>query len=199
MKTPLICHSHPVFLKMAKGSSPFITSAGRDHVILSKQFAVVIAVIVLCATMIFVRVEQGAVKTSVKNAAHVKDNTANLKKKNTDLQEIQKQLQTDEDELTKMYEKWLDDDGKKMATTKTQIKDLKDKIDEVMRGQESHSDLLDEKADVLDEKEGVLTDLHVQLRQKNTMMKQMKMQIRKLNGTLPEVISNQPDDDDWAW
>jgi len=189
----------PYFSKMAKGSSPFITSAGRDHVILSKQFAVVIAVIVLCATMIFVRVEQGAVKTSVKNAAHVKDNTANLKKKNTDLQEIQKQLQTDEDELTKMYEKWLDDDGKKMAVTKTQIKDLKDKIDEVMRGQESHSDLLDEKADVLDEKEGVLTDLHVQLRQKNTMMKQMKMQIRKLNGTLPEVISNQPDDDDWAW
>ena len=56
-----------------------------------------------------------------------------------------------------MYEKWLDDDGKKMAVTKTQIKDLKDKIDEVMRGQESHSDLLDEKADVLDEKEGVLT------------------------------------------
>ena len=42
-------------------------------------------------------------------------------------------------------------------------------------------------------------DLHVQLRQKNTMMKQMKMQIRKLNGTLPELIENQPDDDDWAW
>ena len=44
-----------------------------------------------------------------------------------------------------------------------------------------------------------LQDLHVQLRQKNTMMKQMKMQIRKLNGTLPELIEKQPDDDDWAW
>merc|ERR1712070_1329785 len=127
------------------------------------------------------------------------DNTKSLKKKNSALQEIQKQLQADEDELTKMYEKWLDDDGKKMAVTKTQIKELKEKIDAVMKSQDAHSDLLEEKEDVLNEKEDVLTDLHVQLRQKNTMMKQMKMQIRKLNGTLPEVIEKQPDDDDWAW
>merc|ERR1719305_1112304 len=135
----------------------------------------------------------------MKSATHVKDNTKSLKKKNSDLQEIQKQLQADEDELTKMYEKWLDDDGKKMAVTKTQIKELKEKIDAVMKSQDAHSDLLEEKEDVLNEKEDVLTDLHVQLRQKNTMMKQMKMQIRKLNGTLPELLSSQPDDDDWAW
>jgi chromosome segregation ATPase len=184
---------------MGKASSPFITSAGRDHVILSKQFAIVIGTMIMCATVIFVRIEQGAVKTAMKNAAHVKENTVNLKKKNTDLQEIQKQLQADEDELTKMYEKWLDDDGKKMATTKTQISELKEKIDAVMKSQDTHSDLLGEKEDVLNAKEDVLTDLHVQLRQKNTMMKQMKMQIRKLNGTLPELLANQPDDDDWAW
>ena len=53
---------------------------------------------IMCATVIFVRIEQGAVKTAMKNAAHVKENTVNLKKKNTDLQEIQKQLQADEDE-----------------------------------------------------------------------------------------------------
>merc|ERR1719305_1485010 len=180
-------------------NSPFITSAGRDHVILSKQFAIVVAVVVLCATVIFVRIEQGAVKQSIRNAEHVKGNNDILKKKNEDLVEIQKQLQADEDELTKMYEKWLDDDGKKMATTKTQISELKEKIDAVMKSQDTHSDLLEEKEDVLNEKEDVLTDLHVQLRQKNPMMKQMKMQIRKLNGTLPELLSSQPDDDDWAW
>jgi predicted nuclease with TOPRIM domain len=98
-----------------------------------------------------------------------------------------------------MYEKWLDDDGVKMQDTKSRIKELKDKIDAVVRGQEAHSDALDGKEQILSEKEDVLTDLHVQLRQKNTMMKQMKMQIRKLNGTLPDIIDKQPDDDDWAW
>merc|ERR1719305_636914 len=93
----------------------------------------------------------------MKSATHVKDNTQALKKKNTDLQEIQKQLQADEDELTKMYEKWLDDDGKKMAVTKTQITDLKSKIDAVMRSQDVHGDLLVEKEDVLNQKEDVLT------------------------------------------
>lgn len=180
-------------------NSPFITSAGRDHVILSKQFAVVVAIVVLCATIIFVRIEQGAVKQSIRNADHVKVNNNVLKKKNEDLVEIQKQLQADEDELTKMYEKWLDDDGVKMQDTKSRIKELKDKIDAVVRSQEAHSDALNDKEDILSAKEDVLTDLHVQLRQKNTMMKQMKMQIRKLNGTLPEVIEKQPDDDDWAW
>ncbi len=39
----------------------------------------------------------------------------------------------------------------------------------------------------------------MQLRQKNTMMKLMKKQIIALNGTLPTLIEEQPDDDDWAW
>eukprot|EP00039_Didymoeca_costata_P018004 m.331725 g.331725 ORF g.331725 m.331725 type:complete len:185 (+) comp16787_c0_seq1:61-615(+) len=184
---------------MGKASSPFITSAGRDHVILSKQFAVVITVVVLCATAIFVRIEQGAVRQSIRNSEHVRETNAELKKKNEDLKEIQKQLQADENELTKMYEKWLDDDGKKMAVTKQAIKELKEKISKVREGQVKHMDILDEKQDVLDTKEDVLQDLHVQLRKKNTMMKQMKMQIKKLNGTLPEQIEKQPDDDDWAW
>ena len=42
-------------------------------------------------------------------------------------------------------------------------------------------------------------DLHVQLRSKNDMMKAMKRQIKKLNGTLPKMLEEQPDDDDWAW
>ena len=45
----------------------------------------------------------------------------------------------------------------------------------------------------------VLQDLHVQLRSKNDMMKAMKRQIKKLNGTLPKMLEEQPDDDDWAW
>ena len=157
------------------------------------------AVIVMCATVIFVRIEQGAVKQSIRNAEHVKSNNEILKKKNEDLIEIQKQLQADEDELTKMYEKWLDDDGVKMQDTKSRIKELTDKINSVLKSQDQHTSLLEDKEFVLDQKEAMLTDLHVQLRQKNTMMKQMKMQIRKLNGTLPEIIEKQPDDDDWAW
>jgi hypothetical protein len=39
----------------------------------------------------------------------------------------------------------------------------------------------------------------VQLRTKNDMMKSMKRQIKKLNGTLPTLLEEQPDDDDWAW
>ena len=31
------------------------------------------------------------------------------------------------------------------------------------------------------------------------MYKLMKGKIKKLNGTLPELIKKQPDDDDWAW
>jgi hypothetical protein len=54
--------------------------------------------VVLCATVIFVRIEQGAVKQSIRNADHVKVNNEVLKKKNEDLVEIQKQLQADEDE-----------------------------------------------------------------------------------------------------
>ena len=167
--------------------------------ILSKQFAVVIAVVVMCATVIFVRIEQGAVKQSIRNADHVASNNDVLKKKNEDLIEIQKQLQADEDELTKMYEKWLDDDGVKMQDTKSRIKELTDKISVVLKSQDTYTDHLGDKQTTLDQKEAMLTDLHVQLRQKNTMMKQMKMSIRKLNGTLPEIIEKQPDDDDWAW
>ena len=53
---------------------------------------------VMCATVIFVRIEQGAVKQSMKSVNHVKENNKNLKTKNTELTEIQKQLQADEDE-----------------------------------------------------------------------------------------------------
>jgi hypothetical protein len=30
-------------------------------------------------------------------------------------------------------------------------------------------------------------------------MKSMKRQILALGGTLPQIIKDQPDDDDWAW
>jgi hypothetical protein len=39
----------------------------------------------------------------------------------------------------------------------------------------------------------------MQLVEKNTLMKSMKKQILALNGTLPKMIEEQPDDDDWAW
>lgn len=177
----------------------FLKSVANNAVLSLIPLPLYLAVIVMCATVIFVRIEQGAVKQSIRNAEHVKSNNEILKKKNEDLVEIQKQLQADEDELTKMYEKWLDDDGMKMQDTKSRIKELTDKINSVLKSQDQHTDLLEDKEAVLDAKEAMLTDLHVQLRQKNTMMKQMKMQIRKLNGTLPEIIEKQPDDDDWAW
>ena len=99
----------------------------------------------MCATVIFVRIEQGAVKQSMKSVNHVKENNKNLKSKNEELTEIQKQLQADEDELTKMYEKWLDDDGTQMQLTKQKIKDLKPKIDTVMKSQDAHQEVLESK------------------------------------------------------
>jgi hypothetical protein len=39
----------------------------------------------------------------------------------------------------------------------------------------------------------------MQLRTKNSLMKVMKKQIQKLNGTIPSLIEEMPDDDDWAW
>lgn len=184
---------------MGKAASPFITSAGRDHVILSKQFAIVIGVMLLCAGVIFIRIEQGQVKRSVRNANHVKEQNSALTKKNDELTSIKTQLQADEEELTKMYEKWLADDGDKLRITKAQILELREKIQAVRDGQDSKNSILTDKETALAEKEQILSDLHAQLRNKNDMMKSMKRQIKKLNGTLPELLDEQPDDDDWAW
>ncbi len=41
--------------------------------------------------------------------------------------------------------------------------------------------------------------MHSQLREKNLLIKQMKRQAIKLNVTLPTMIAEVPDDDDWAW
>jgi len=184
---------------MPKHNSPFITSAGRDHVILSKQFAIIAATMLLCATVIFIRVEQGAVKRSIRNSDHVKEQNTMLAKKNDDLQAIKKQLQQDEEELTKMYEKWLSDDGEKLKITKQQILDMRDKLMKVRDSQQTKHGILTEKENALSDKENVLSDLHIQLRAKNDMMKSMKSRIKALNGTLPALLAEQPDDDDWAW
>ena len=56
-----------------------------------------------------------------------------------------------------MYEKWLDDDGTQMQLTKSKIKELKDKIDAVMKSQDAHQDGLDEKEVLVNEKEDILT------------------------------------------
>ena len=56
-----------------------------------------------------------------------------------------------------MYEKWLDDDGTQMQLTKSKIKELKDKIDAVMKSQDAHQDGLDEKEQLVNEKEDILT------------------------------------------
>ena len=42
-------------------------------------------------------------------------------------------------------------------------------------------------------------DLHAQLKEKNSMIKQMKWRVKKLGGELPEKLKDMPDDDDWAW
>jgi cell division protein FtsL len=57
----------------------------------------VTAVIVLCGGFLFFRVEQNAVKRSLKNAAHVSDSNGQLKQKNTELADAKKQLEEDEE------------------------------------------------------------------------------------------------------
>merc|ERR1719240_1338941 len=126
-------------------SGPLVTSAGRDHVILSKQFAIVVVTMLACAAVIFVRVEQGAVKQSIKSIGHIKEQNSDLAARNAELATVKKQLQQDEEELTKMYEKWLEDDSAKMQVTKTAIQELQSKIDAVKKSQAAHASVLDDK------------------------------------------------------
>ena len=98
-----------------------------------------------------------------------------------------------------MYEKWLEEDAAKLKVTKTSIQELQAQIDKVKNSQHAHAQGLDAKEETLAVKESVLQDLHVQLREKNQLMKTMKAKIKALNGTIPEMIKKQPDDDDWAW
>eukprot|EP00052_Salpingoeca_macrocollata_P030930 m.321517 g.321517 ORF g.321517 m.321517 type:complete len:185 (+) comp25449_c0_seq1:79-633(+) len=184
---------------MSNKGGPLITSAGRNHVILSKQFCIVLSVVLVCAAFLFYRVEQTAVRRSLMSTQHIKEQNELLEKKNTELYQIKKQLETDEEELTKMYEKWLTDDGEDLALTKSSIKAIKAELEKVQASQEAHNIALNQKEETLSGKEDILSDLHAQLRQKNVIIKRMKQQIRALNGTLPTIMSDMPDDDDWAW
>ncbi len=56
------------------------------------------AIVLVCAAIIFVRVEQRAVKQSLRNTVHVTDQNELLHKKNDDLVAVKKQLQSDEEE-----------------------------------------------------------------------------------------------------
>eukprot|EP00042_Codosiga_hollandica_P026070 m.120577 g.120577 ORF g.120577 m.120577 type:complete len:185 (+) comp52085_c0_seq1:180-734(+) len=184
---------------MNKGSAPLISSAGRNHVLLSKQFGIVVLVLLICGGVIFFRIEQNAVARSRLDDQHVREHNEMLKAKNSELKEAKSQLLKDEEELTKMYEKWLADDGKSLELNRDAIKELKAQIESVKNSQETHEALLGDKADALSDKEEILMNLHMQLVEKNTLMKSMKKQIIALNGTLPKMIEEQPDDDDWAW
>eukprot|EP00051_Salpingoeca_urceolata_P007258 m.96079 g.96079 ORF g.96079 m.96079 type:complete len:215 (-) comp15176_c1_seq3:223-867(-) len=184
---------------MPTNKAPLITSAGKDHIILSKQLCIVITVVIVCGGFLFYRAEQTRVRQSTLNSLHVKEQNDLLKEKNSQLQEVKKQLEGDEQELTKMYEKWLSDDGEDLALTKTQIKELSDKLDSVQASQASHEAALAQKEFALTAKEDILSDLHSQLRQKNALIKQMKRKILAANGTLPVMVDEMPDDDDWAW
>lgn len=56
------------------------------------------AVVVLCAGLIFVRMEQSGVEATRRNQQHVAEQNADLKAKGEELTNIKKQLQEDEDE-----------------------------------------------------------------------------------------------------
>merc|ERR1712196_32142 len=100
----------------------------------------------------------------MRNANHVREQNSILSKKNDELTSIKKQLEADEEELTKMYEKWLADDGDKLRITKAQILEVKEKIQSIRDGQNSKNDILMDKEETLAQKEQVLSDLHAQLR-----------------------------------
>ena len=38
----------------------------------------------------------------------------------------------------------------------------------------------------------------MQLREKNNLIKSMKKQLKQLNNTLPDMVQEMPDDDDWS-
>ncbi len=58
--------------------------------------------------------------------------------------------------LTKMYEKWLADDGKSLEISRAEIKELNAQIEAVKASQQAHESLLGDKADALANKEDIL-------------------------------------------
>jgi len=180
-------------------SAPLVTSAGRNHLILSKQLCILIAIALACAGFLFYRVEQGAVQRSLLSTKHVSETNEALKKANQQLEDAKKKLEADEDDLTKMYEKWIADDSEDLKLTKEEISNLQAKIAAVKAAQNRHEDALADKEDALAGKEDVLAALRMQLIDKNKLIKAMKKQIKDLEGELPKQIEEVPDDDDWAW
>ena len=186
-------------------------------------------VLLACGGVLFVRTEMAAVKRSLLDSTHIQEHNNVLEVKNKELEQAKQQVLQDEEEcvaprraalcrswarrLTKMYEKWLAEDSKSLEDNKNAIRELKKQIEAVKASQDVHEQKLNEKADALGTKEDILMvcgrvclrtahapqNLHSQLIEKNVLMKSMKRQILALNGSLPEIIKEQPDDDDWAW
>ena len=59
--------------------------------------------------------------------------------------------------LTKMYEKWIEDDTEDLKVTKDQIKEIQDRIAAVKSSQNTHESALAEKELILAGKEDVLS------------------------------------------
>lgn len=182
----------------APHQAPLITSAGRDHVLLSKQLCVVLVVGILCGVALFFQAQQAAVQKAMLSSQAVADKNKALKMKNEELIAAKAQVNKDEEELAAMYEKWLAEDNEDLKLTKQQIADMQAKLSSVKEAQQTNGEVLAHKEILLAEKEDVLSDLHMQLRAKNTLIKKMKNQIFGLNGTVPAQI-DMPSDDDWAW
>jgi hypothetical protein len=106
---------------MTKASAPLISSAGRNHVLLSKQFAIVlgtcslesrsafghqlsqqnvfgVVVLLVCGGIIFFRMERNAVIRSRLDDEHVRNHNQDLKSKNEELKAAKTQLLQDEEE-----------------------------------------------------------------------------------------------------
>lgn len=101
-------------------NGPLISSAGRNHVLLSKQFCILLskkqheflkflaaqgvanmfgaAVLLICGAFLFYRSQQSAVKRSLLTKEHVKQQNEVLKKKNEEMLEAKKQFEADEQE-----------------------------------------------------------------------------------------------------
>ena len=97
--------------------SPLISSAGRDHVLLSKQLAVILGlsllasalphpfstdfslvVLIICGGILFVRTEVNAVKRSLLDSKHIQEHNEMLSQKNKELEQAKQQVLQDEEE-----------------------------------------------------------------------------------------------------
>eukprot|EP00047_Mylnosiga_fluctuans_P022500 m.120913 g.120913 ORF g.120913 m.120913 type:complete len:185 (-) comp9285_c2_seq2:222-776(-) len=179
-----------------------ISSAGANHVILSKQILIVLVVIALCAAFLFYHTEEAKVAQSLRNKEHVSEQNERLKAANKELYDARAAAK---DGIVSLEDAVTDFDVSHNVSTITKdiVVTLRQQITDVHAAFAKHEASLDAKTAILDAKEDILIALQNQLSDKTILVRSMEARVIALNGTLPPKSSYDhsvlPEDDDMFW